>query len=363
MKRLSALLVALFFVLPLMSCAEAVTDPTGQSVEIGVDMLGPLFRIGAVEGQSGPETCYYPTESGTCYVARAERGYQCGYFMLPDLISNEAIFTCREKPSPVFDLGEEMAACFADGKLFLLDLTLGSSTPFELHGKMAYTDILLGADGAFYYENERFLLTADLAFSPDRKDITVTERVVMPKEKLLGYTGMLGVSADGERMYYTYELDGEVGYGYFGIGYRAELLGRTPLAYDTLQRISGTSLVLFEEPLKEGKKTYTVVDFDTAQRTSISVAAGAEYDSLTVNLAGTHLLALSRSTSGKGGHLDLYTLKDGVRVKRYALAELAINESIAMTKNAKYLIVGQFDDGAAYEDAGGETVTRIEVGP
>lgn len=362
MKRIFLVLLSVLLISCTVSCEESVADPTGETLEIEPDMLGPLFRITAVEDQKGPETKYYPTESGIAYVSRTEKGYMGGYFMLPNLISNEEIFTCSSAPSEVFDLGDEKAAVFADGKLILLSLEEGRSNEFELFGKMDFTDIVLGADGAFYYENEDYILTADLAFNEKYTELSVTESVVMPKEKIEGYTGLLGASADGERLYYTYEdEDGTTGLAFFGIGYRAERLGVIEASWKKLTRVSGTTWVLLESAAKGGEVTYSLVDFESATARHITVAPGQEYLSTAVNFKGTHLVGYLAPADGVGGHLDLLEFESGKRIKHYELAELLINPCIASTGGAKYLIVGQYDDGTAYEDAGGETVTSIEV--
>ena len=57
----------------------------------------------------------------------------------------------------------------------------------------------------------------------------------------------------------------------------------------------------------------------------------------------------------------MLSFENGKRIKHYELADLKINESVCATLSAKYLVVGQYDDGSAYEDHGGETVTSIEV--
>lgn len=361
MKRTFLLLLSVCVLITASACSQTIEDPTGEGVQIEPDMLGPLFRITATESQTGPETKYYPTESGIAYVSKTEKGYMGGYFMLPNLISNEEIFTSSSAPSPVFDLGQEKAAVFADKKLILLSLEEGRSNSFELYGKMEFTDIILGADGAFYYENADYILTADLAFDEKFESLEVTERVVMPKEKIAGFTGLLGVSADGERLYYTYEQDGQTGYAFFGIGYRAEELGKTARAWTKMQRISGSTQALFTSPVTNGEILYSLVDFDTGEEKVLRVAAGQEYESVTVNFKGTHLCGYLAEKDGIGGYLDLLEFAGGKRIKHYELAELQINPCLAMTGGAKYLIVGQYDDGKAYEDDGGETVTSIEV--
>ena len=361
MKRLLIFALMLFTLALSVSCTQGVRDPTGESVEVEADMLAPLFRISAYEGQKEPETKYYPTESGIAYISKTKNGYMGGYFMLPNLISNEEIFTCSSTPSAVFDLGDEKAAVFADDKLFLLSLEEGRANDFELHGKMRFTDIILGADGGFYYVNDGLILTADLEFDEKYTSLSVTERVVMATDKIRGFDSLLGVSEDGERLYYTYDVDGERGYAFFGIGYLPEELGKTPVSYRELQRIPGSSRALFSSSAEDGKVTYSLIDFATGEKREISVAAGQEYAAVTVNFKGTHLVGYLAETDGIGGYLDLLDFENGKRVKHYELADLQINKSVCATLSAKYLVVGQYDDGTAYDDHGGETVTSIEV--
>ena len=361
MKRALSLLLAAILSLSLFACAQTVQDPTGERVEIEPDMLGPLFRIKAVENQPEPLTKYYPTESGIAYVSKTEKGYMGGYFMLPDLISNEEIFTCVKEPSAVFDLGDEKAAVFADGKLILISLELGRANTFELYGKMNFTDIILGADGAFYYENEDYILTADLDFSEKYDDLSVTEKVVMPKDKIPGYVGLLAVSEDGQRLYYEYEENGVRSSAFFGIGYKAERLGATPLSYVKKTRFSGTDKLLLEGKAENGERTYTLLSLDGGDKKELKVGAGLKYAGVTVNAKGTHLVACQTDEDGLGGYLDLYSFETSKRLKHYELAELKINPNVVATLSAKYLVLGQFDNGTAYDDRGGETVTVIEV--
>ena len=63
-----------------------------------------------------------------------------------------------------------------------------------------------------------------------------------------------------------------------------------------------------------------------------------------------------------GGVLRLYSWETGQKFKEYELAKLTVNPSIILTDDARYLIVGLYDDGTGYEDHGGETVTSIEIG-
>lgn len=360
MKRIFLLLFSALTLLFSVSC-QTVQDPHGEYVEIDPDMLGPLFRIKAVEGQDTPEVKYYPTESGIAYVSKAENGYMGGYFMLPSLISNEAIFTCSKEPSPVFDMGDEKAVVFADGQVFLLELELGRANAFELYGKMKYESIVQGADGAFYYETDQYILTADLNFTEDFKDLSVEEKVVMEKEKLPGFTGILGVSADGERLYYTYEENGQKKCAFFGIGYQAEKLGATVISASSLTPFAGTTKALLEYAPENGEVRYVLADYDEGWAKEIKVPAGGAYASVTVNAKNTHLVGYLAKNDGDGGYLDLWSFESGERLKHYELADLKINRNLAVTASAKYLVVGQFDNGAAYEDAGGETVTAIEV--
>ncbi len=360
MKRVFLLFLTALLLF-LCACEGAVQDPTGEGVEIEPDMLGPLFRIKAVEGQTEPQTKYYATESGIAYISKTKNGYMGGYFMLPNLISNEEIFTCTSTPSAIFDLGDEKAAVFADDQVFLLSLEEGRANSFELFGKMRHKDILLGADGAFYYDNGEYLLTAEMDFNDNYTSLEVVEKVVMPLDKIEGYTSLLGVSADGERLYYTYEEDGVRGYAYFGIGYRAERLGAVEISYRKFTRVSGTSMVLFESEAEAGETAYRLIDFDAGTEQTIRVAAAQKYEGATINYKGTHLVGYLPDTDGVGGYLDLLEFAGGKRIKHYELAELKINPSLAATGSAKYLIVGQYDDGSAYDDDGGETVTSIEV--
>ena len=362
MKKALALIFVLALLCTLVSCGQSAAENQQQGVSIEPEILTQLFRIKAVEGQSEPQTLYYPTESGIAYISKTQKGYMGGYFMLPNLISNEEIFTCTSRPSEIFDLGDEKAAVIADGKLILLSLDHGRSNEFELNGKLDHEDIILGADGAFYYEKNGYILTADLAFDEKYTTLSVTERVVLPTEKLTGFLQMLAVSADGERMYYMYEENGQRGFAFFGIGYQGERLGATAVNYRRLTRFSGTGKVLFETSASGGESAYTLVDFEANKAQKITVAAGQEYASVTVNADGTHLVGLLKDTDGIGGHLDLLEFASGKRVKHYELADLKLNESLCATRSAKYLVVGQFDDGAGYDDDGGETVSVIQTG-
>ncbi len=364
MKRVLTFVLSLVLLLASVSCAK-VQDPTGLTVEFVPDSLIPLFRVKAVEGQEEPEIRYYPTESGIAYVSKAENGYIGGYFMLPNLISNEAIFRTVEEPSAIFDMGKEKAVTFADGKVFLLSLDGGGAHEFDLQGKMKFKSVIQGADGDFYYENEEYILTASLTFSEDYSDLYVEEELVIAKKSdIPGFTGILGVSEDGERMYYTYEEDGLKKYAFFGIGYQVEKLDATIITAQKMTRIEGTTKALLEYAAEDGRVRYVLgnYDYENGWVKEVSVAAGGAYASVFVNADDTHLIGYLADTDGTGGYLDLLEFESGERIKHYELADLKINPSLAATAGAKYLIVGQFDDGAAYEDVGGETVTAIEVG-
>lgn len=361
MKRVSALLLALLCALCLFACAPEQPEYQ-EPVPREPNVLNPLFRLRATETQTGPLTRYFATENGFFYLAKTERGYTGGFFVLPALISNEDVLQCHDDGARFFDLGDNKGAVFADGKLYWLTLDAGSSTSYELGGKIAYTDILLGGDGAFYYETEEFLLTAELSFSEDYTSLFVTEKVVMPKAYIRGYQKMLGVSADGQRLYYAYEQDGETGFAYFGIGYRAEELGKTQVRFDSVERVEGTAVLFYERA--QGRQTYTHWDLDSGARREISVGAAEQYEGVTVNAQGTFLAGYTKKDPVRdttGGYLDLYDFESGTRLVRYELADLQINPSLAVSPSGDYLIVGQYDDGSAYDDTGGETVTAIQV--
>ena len=364
MKRILSLISALVFAFSLFSC-QTVQDPTGETLEFVPDTLIPLFRVKAVEGQEEPLIKYYPTESGIAYVSKAENGYIGGYFMLPNLISNEAIFRTVEEPSAIFDMGKEKAVTFADGKVFLLSLDGGGANEFDLQGKMKFNSIIQGADGGFYYDDDEFLLRATLAFSEDYSEFYVEkEEILAKKSDIPGFTGILGVSEDGERLYYTYEENGLKKSAFFGIGYQVEKLDATIITAQKMTRIEGTTKALLEYAAEGGEVRYVLCDYDVEKAwvKEISVAAAGAYASVTVNAKDTHLIGYLADTDGTGGSLDLLEFESGKRVKHYELADLKINPSLVSTASAKYLVVGQFDDGAAYEDVGGETVTAIEVG-
>lgn len=366
MKRLISFLLALACCALVCSCAKTDPEPSAPpSVPaVGADRLNPLFRITAYEGQSEPETRYYPTQNGVCYLSRTDTGYTCGFFALPNLISNEDLFVTRSVPGAVYDLGEDKALCFAGGKIWFLSLDEGGGISFEKNGKLAFTsEPVFGADGALYYETERFLLTAEFSFTGNYSGLETNEYVVMPKEKLdpLGFVRILCVSADGERLYYAYDRNGETGYAYFGIGYQAESLGETRLDFLSAMPIAGTTKVLFETR-KEGKRVFLLRDLDEGTERTLELPAGARDRDFCVDRQGNYLASYVPDADLLGGVLRLYSWETGQKFKEYELAKLAVNPSIILTDDARYLIVGLYDDGTGYEDHGGETVTSIEIG-
>lgn len=365
MKRAFCFVLAFFSCFALLSCAkEKEGAPLPTEPVIGADRLDPLFRIAAYEGQSEPKTRYYPTQNGFCYLSKTEKGYTCGFFALPNLISNEDLFTTRSEPGEIFDLGEDKALVFDQEKVWFLSLDAGSGIGFEKAGKFRFTaEPVFGADKALYYETDRFLLTADLKFSEDYSALDATEYVVMPKEKLepFGFTRILCVSADGERLYYAYEQDGKTGYAYFGIGYQAESLGKTELDYRSITTVSGTTQVLFEL-YAEGKRVFLLKDLDTGEEKTVVLPAGSTDTALCVDRGGKYLCGYRPGAEELGGTLCLYAFESGQKIKEYELAELSVNPSIALSDAADYVLVGLYDNGAGYEDHGGETVTAIKIG-